>query len=212
MPTFSELRTKIARKLIDPNNTAVSAADVGGAINDALRFWKQRRLWFNESSTQITLAENVNTISGLPADFLYELPENGFVIADISGIFWPLQKVQPHHFDYSSNANAIGRPFIYTWRNGTFAIYYKTNISYPLNVYYVRNYDPLVNDGDNNDFTNYADQLLIYEALSRLSGEDRQDLEMNNAYAAKADREYESLLQRSRRTVGTGHLSVQTII
>ena len=211
MPTFAQIRTKVSRKLIDPSNTAVSVADVGDAINDALNFWKQRPLWFNQKTATTTLVIGDPVIPGMPSDFLFEDSENGFVIP-YQNITYTLEKKPPKIYDAVSIAGALGLPSIYTWRNGVYSVYYNPNLAYTLNIYYTADYTALSADSDNNDFTNYADQLLMYETLSRLSGEDRQDLQMDNSYAAKADREYNNLTMRSFRQKATGYLTINTIL
>lgn len=223
MPTFAQLKTIVSRKLIDPNNTAISASDVGQAINDAIRFWRYRRFWFNESSTTLTMDINDPFVLGygntnssyplapvLPSDFLEELPKDGFVI-QYSNLSYTMNKVHPREYD-NQNVRGQGLPYCYTWRNGNYEFYWYPNLAYTLSVYYFKNYVDLVSDNDNNDFTNLADQLVIYEALSRLSGEDRQDLEMNNSYAAKADREYSNLERRTFKKTASGKLSVDSIL
>lgn len=212
MPTFGTLKTTVSRKLLDPNNTAVSASDVGTAVNDSINYWKFRRYWFNESSATATMTSQVSDITSLlPSDFLVELPENGFTIP-FDNITYELDKVSPQEFDRESITNGYGLPYIYTWRAGVYSVYWVPQQAYSLNIYYLKDYVPLVNASDTNDFTTYADQLITYETLGRLMGEDRQDLEMNNTYSAKADREYRSLTQRAFKQTGSGSLAVETIL
>lgn len=212
MPTFGQLKTLVARKLLDPNYQAVTASDVGDAINDAIRYWKYQRYWFNEASTQVQLSTGVGNITNLiPADFLYEFPENGFVIP-YSNINYALFHKSPQIFDAVSISNAVGIPYIYTFRNQNYEIYFNPQLDYLMNIYYIKDYTALSADSDNNDFTNLADQLIIYEALSRLTGEDRQDLQMDNSYAAKADREDKNLKQRTFKQTGSGENTVHSIL
>ena len=211
MSTFAELKAKTSRKLIDPNGTAVSAANVGDAINDAIKFWKYKRFWFNEDTATTTLVIGSATIPNFPTDFLFEDEENGFVIP-YNQISYTLKKKHPKVFDNISIQNALGLPFIYTWRNGVYSVYFNPNIAYTLNIYYIKNYVDLVNDADFNDFTVYADQMILYEALSHLNGEDRQDTTMGDSYFAKANREFQNLNARSLKQTATGSLTVETII
>lgn len=210
MPNFAQLKAIVSRKLIDPSNTAIAAADVGAAINDAIHFWRNRRFWFNEGSASIPLNAGNPLIPNLPADFWYEVPKNGFVIA-FNGLSYTLRKVTPLEYD-ATNVGGLGLPDCYVYRNGGYSIYPIPNLNYTLNCYYLKNYADLANDSDSNDFTNLADQLLIYEALSRLAGEDRQDEAMGNNYAIKADREYKNLVSRTSKQTETGTLAVQTIL
>ena len=209
MPTFAQIRTKVSKKLIDPNNTAISAADVGDAINDAIAYWKHKTFWFNQSTGTTRLDSSAGTSGGLemPEDFLYEDLNSGFVIYD-AGNRYILQKKTNFDFDVHAQGDVTGVPSIYTYRYGAYEIAPAPDQDYVLTIYYTQDYDPLVADSDTNDFTEYADQLITYEALGRLSGEDRQDLEMNNTYMAKADREYRSLMSRTAMQTATGTLSI----
>ncbi len=212
MPTFAQLKAKVALKLQDPNNTAVSEASVGDAINDAVRFWRYQRFWFNEASATITIPQGTQNITSLlPNDFLYEFQENAFVIA-YDSMFYNLAKVSPYDFDREQLTNGYGIPYIYTYRNQQYQIYFLPDQNYTANVYYLKDYAELVGASDTNDFTTYADELLVYEALSSLSGENRQDLQMSNTYAAMADREAKNLITKTFKQTNLGRLEVETII
>lgn len=223
MATFGALQTKVSKKLIDANNTAIAASDVADAINDALHFWKYQRFWFNEAQVAITMDVNDPFILGygnsnatypnapkLPQYFLYEFPEDGFVI-NYNNLSYTMAKKAPKLYD-AMNVTGMGVPAIYTFRNGNYEFYFYPNIAYTMNVYYIRDYPDLVNQQDVNDFTNYAGLLLVYEALSRLIGEQRQDLDMAAAYEKKARREYENLKARGFQQTESGELTFETIL
>lgn len=212
MSTFAQIKSKVSRKLLDPNTTAISGADVGDAVNEALDYWKKSQFWFNEGSAVATMVPGqANFTALLPSDFQYEDQQNGFVIVD-GQVFYTLEKKSPKDFDYDAVQDSQGLPYIYTYRNKQYECYFQPDQAYTLNIYYIKDYADLVNDSDTNDFTEEASELLVYEALSRLIGEDRQDLQMNNTYAAKADREAKNLKQRSAKQTGTGRLEVTTIL
>lgn len=221
--TFGTLKTKISKKLIDAGQTAISDADVGDAINDALHYWKQKRFWFNEAQTTLTMDVNDPFVLGygnsnstypsapvLPQDFLYEFPEDGFVI-NYNSLSYRFLKVTPAQYDDQS-IQGIGIPYIYTFRNGNYEFYFYPNLAYSLQVNYLKDYSDLVTTGDTNNFTAYADRLLMYEALSHLYSENRQDIEQGATYAAKAKREYDLLKMRSGTNVTTGRLTVSSIL
>lgn len=210
MPTFLELRKKISRKLIDPNNTAISDEDVGDAVLDAINFWKFQRYWFNEAKATTTLVVNQALIEGLPDLVLYELENNGLVIP-YNNLSYTIYKKPPEIYDRVS-VNGVGLPYIYTWRAGSYYIYFLPNLAYTLNFYYVKDYIDLSNDTDTNDWTTNAYRLIYYDALSRLSGEDRQDSERGGIYWQKANLESENLKKRSTALAGTGQLTVDTIL
>lgn len=212
MSTFAQIKAKVSRKLLDPNTTAISGANVGDAVNEALDYWKKSQFWFNEGSSIATMVAGQSDFTALlPSDFQYEDQQNGFVILD-GQVFYTLEKKSPRDFDFDAVQNSMGLPYIYTYRNNSYECYFQPDQAYALYIYYIKDYTPLVNDSDENDFTIEASELLVYEALSRLIGEDRQDLQMNNTYAAKADREAKNLKQRTFKQTGTGRLEVSTIL
>lgn len=223
MSTFVQLKSKIAQRLIDPSSTAVSLTNVGDAINDAITFWKYKRFWFNQTSVVKTMDFNDpyilqygNTKTAyplapvLPSDFLYEIPENGFVI-NWNNLSYTMKKKHPKEFD-ATNVRGIGLPFIYTFRDENYEFYFYPNINYLMSVYYVKNYVDLVNDSDHNDFTDFAEKMIIYEALSRLSAELRQDEKMQAYYSAAALKEYENIKIRSFDQMKSGTLVIDTIL
>jgi len=210
MPTFGELKAKVSAKLLDPNHTAISALDVGDALIDSLRYWKQHRFWFNEAHATTTLTYNNPVVSGIPSDFLYELPDNGFVI-EFNNLSYKLAKRKPDEYDFVS-IKGIGLPYIYTWRFGRFEVYFYPNIAYTMHIYYVKDYADFSADGDENDFTTNADRLLYYEALTRLYGEQRQDDQRAAYYRGMVQQEAAGLVTRSNKNVASGRLSIESII
>lgn len=221
--TFGSLQTKISKKLIDANQTAIAGADVADALNDALHYWKQKRFWFNEGQATLTMDINDPYVLGygntnsdypnapvLPSDFLYEFDKDGFVIP-YSKLKYRFEKVPPAAFD-DADIQGIGIPYIYTFRNGNYEFYFYPNLAYSLTVNYVKDVADMVNQNDTNVFTVNADRLLMYEALSHLYGENRQDESQGGLYAGKADREARLLKTRSSNNNASGNLSVSSIL
>jgi hypothetical protein len=110
------------------------------------------------------------------------------------------------------SGSGLGIPFMYTFRQMTYEFYFYPNLNYSLVCNYIQDYTDLVQSTDNNDFTNLADRLIMYEALSHLYGENRQDQSMENSFFAKADREYENLKMRGFQMQESGELVVETIL
>jgi hypothetical protein len=221
--TFGSLQTKISKKLIDPLQSAVTQADVADALNDALHYWKQKRFWFNEGQATLTMDVNDPYVLGygnsnatypnapqLPSDFLYEFENDGFVIP-YSQLKYRFKKVTPAQYD-DSDIQGIGIPYLYCFRNGNYEFYFYPNLAYTLTVNYVKDVTDLVNLSDTNIFTANADRLLMYEALSHLYGENRQDGTMDNSYAAKADREAKLLKTRTSNNNASGSLVMTSIL
>jgi hypothetical protein len=233
--TFGSLQTKISTKLIDAGQTAVSAANVADAINDALHFWKFRRFWFNERQVTLTMdindpfvfiygQSNPNYLNApvLPQLFLYEFPEDGFTIY-YNQLRYVMEKKSPKVFDIHTvggitgpagtpSGSGLGLPFMYTFRNQAYEFYFYPNLNYSMVVNYITDYVDLSLPNDTNDFTNYADRILLYEALSHLYGENRQDEQQEGTYFAKAEREYQNLKMRGFQQQESGSLTIETIL
>lgn len=230
--TFNTIQTRVAARLIDPNSVAVSVSQVQQAINDAVFFWKSRKFFFNQKLAQLTMDTsaasdgsapsdpyvlgfgNTNALYPhapvLPSDFLYEDEDNGFVIP-YSNLKYTMVKKPPREFD-AVNVSGVGLPYMYTYRNGNYEFYFLPNIAYTLNVYYRNDYAPLVNAGDNNDFTNFAGKLIEYDAVGRLLADLRLDDDRADRFFARAQQEYVNLKSRSSKQNATGQMSVETIL
>jgi hypothetical protein len=231
--TSSTIVTKISRKLIDQNNTAVAVTSVQDAVQDALHFWKQKRFWFNEAATTFNLDispaldgsassdpfilgyGNTNALYPhapvLPQNFGWEFPEDGFVIK-YSNLSYRFDKVSPAKYD-DTNIQGVGLPYIYTFRQGNYEFYFYPNLAYSMTCNYIMDVpDFTFNAGETNIFTQYADRLITYEALSHLFGEDREDPDSDTKYSAKADKEFTMLKTRGSQNVASGKLSYSSIL
>lgn len=220
---FGQLQTRVAARLIDPSSVAVSLANVQQAINDAISFWKTRMFYFNQNAVNITLDVNDPFILGygnsnalypnapvLPQDFLFEDPDNGFTIP-YNNLTYKIEKISQQRYD-NANIRGVGLPYIYCYRQGNYEIYFYAQIAYTCRVNYYKDYQPLVNPNDTNDFTNYADKLIEYDAIGRILADLRLDDDRAAKFSARADAEYTNLKSRSRKQNATGHLEVDCLL
>lgn len=211
MATFEEMQTYVSARLLDPNNTAVSSSQVAAALNDALRYWKIRRFWFNTASEDLTLTQG-DPLIPLPDDFLVELPMNdGFVIA-YGQMRWPLIKKNPRDYDNVYLEAGNGLPYIYTVKAQEYFCYYIPDQNYTVRVYYLKQYVDLVGNNDTNDFTTYAERLLELWALANLIAELRQDDKMEAYYRSAAMDEYNNLGVFNAKVNSPGHLTLHSYL
>jgi len=91
-------------------------------------------------------------------------------------------------------------------------VYTYAQEDYDMVMHYIKDYDDMAADSDTNDFTINADQMIMYEALSRLHGELRQDEKMEAYYSARAQNEFSHLSSFGRRKSGSGQLTIETIL
>lgn len=211
MATFGEMQAYVSARLLDPNNTAVSSSSVAAALNDALRYWKIRRFWFNTASEDLTLTQG-DPLIPLPDDFLVELPMNdGFVIA-YGEMRWPLIKKNPREYDDVYLTGGLGLPEIYTVKAGDYFCYFIPDQNYTIRVYYLKQYDDMENADDTNEFTENAERLLELWSLANLSAELRQDDKMETYYRNAAQDEYKNLGVFNAKVNSPGHLSLHSYL
>ncbi len=210
MATLADLRTRIAERLKDPSFQTISAASVNLVINQTLHYYKYRRFWFNDSEVDITLNVGDPLVPNIPADLLTELPTGGLVI-NYSTVFYKIEKRSGDIYD-QENVSGVGLPYIYCYRDQNYYLYFYPNIAYTLKFRYIHDYADLVNDSDNNDFTNNCDMMMMYNALSRIYGEYKQDPTMEKYYTSRADDEEKNINRRSDILNGSGTLTLDSYL
>lgn len=212
MATFGKITDDCARKLIDENNTAVARSTIQDAINEAIRYWKPKRLWFNTAGLAVTLAEADTTLTQLPADFLADVPRNALTIV-VNNFPFRVRKVAPVIYDGNVNNNGTGRPLIYCYRNQAIEIYPYPDKDYDGHFYYIKDYEDFLTDGTqddiDNDWTVEAEALIRSQALAYLHAEERQDFDTADKYSMRAEREYNNLLGRTNLLLRSGSMAVE---
>lgn len=209
MATLAQLRTKIAARLQDQQFQSISAANVDSVINISVGYYKYRRYWFNETMATLTLTQGSPNITGVPSDFLYELKRGGISLISSNQVI-PLEKVPSEVYDLQ-NIQGIGRPYMYTYRNNGFEVYFYPDTAYTATLRYIKDYDVLTADGDSNDFIVIAEQMVLYNSLSRIYAEFKQDPNNEDYYTNRARDEEENLLRRGSALSGSGTLTKDSL-
>ncbi len=206
MANFGQMKTFVSKRLQDSNNTAVSLSDVGDLINQALDYWKNTRFYFNEITDTATLTRQ-NTAIPLPSDWLCPSIDNCFVI-EYSGIRYPLVKLSEMEYNAGYLANGIGQPMWFSRQADTeYKCYPIPDRDYTVRRFYLRDYEPFVNDSDTNAFSEKAAGLLEYTAAAWGSRDFRQDMAMHDAFWAQVDREKKDALQTTKKDNAKGYVS-----
>ncbi len=211
MATFGEMKAWVSKRLQDPNNTAVSSSDVGDMINQALKYWKNVRFYFNEQTDTTTLLQGDPSIP-LPTNWLVPSIDDAFVI-EYSGSRYPLKKVSESQYNAMYLSNGIGQPWGYAkLANSGYQCYPIPDRDYTLRRFLVSDYDDFVSDSDTNDFSVEAEFLLKYSAAAYGSRDFRQDMDMYKAFWDQANLEEENLLVTTRKDNATGSLTITSML
>jgi len=210
MATLSQLRNRIARKIKDPSFTGLSATAVDEEINRAVRYYQNFRFWFNEDEATITLTAGTQDVPSVPADLVNELQVNGLLLID-DQVKIDLGKLPADKF-FESDDDQKGRPEYYLYKDGSFLLLPTPDKAYTLKLRYVKSYEDLTADGDSNDFTTYAEDLIMVRALKNIYAEDKDDAQYALVYSELERVELRAMRERSGNLLGTGYLQTQPIL
>lgn len=211
MPTFGQLKTRIAERI----NISNEDSKIGDAINEAISFYSHQHLWFNEATAQFTTVEDNPDLTpsptALPADFLYEWEQGGLILT-YNNRKYELQKITHSQREAIDDTNSTSQPSFYTYRLQKIYLYPIPDRAYTVDLYYIKSYDTLTTDNASNDWTNFADRLIEAKALADLYLNERHSDNKHSVYEDKAKREFDNLQKRNRKGRGTGRLKVQSLI
>lgn len=211
MATFGDIQTAVSKRILDANNTAVSLSDVASSINDAIRYWKYRRFWFNEANDVGTLTAYSGAFP-YPSDFLVPATKDDGFFIQYGSIRYPLTKISQGEYDNIYQDNGYGLPQYYARLGTSYQCYPLPDQNYSVGRHYLRDYPALVNLTDTNDFTIYADRLITLWSCGNLSAEFRQDDKMEAYYRQASSDEYRQLNVMTTKTNSTGRLTNHSIL
>jgi hypothetical protein len=211
MGTLSSIRTAVAQKIVNPDLTGnITSTVVDNEINRAIRFYSRKRFFFNEDMADITLTADSQVVPDIPTDVSSPLQVNGLMLID-SQVKIDLQKLTPPEF-FTRDQDQTGRPYYWTYRDGQYLLLPTPQQAYTLKFRYLKSYVTLVGDGETNDFTDEAEDLIMLHATKNLYAENKQDAEMATFYAAREKIELDSLMERSNDYNSSGYLSNNSIL
>lgn len=209
MATFGDIQTAVSKRLLDPQNTSVSLSDVANSINDAIRYWKFRRFYFNEVADSVTLTEQ-DPVIPMIGDYLVSTQDDDGFNIEYSNQRYPLRKISQQVFDAIYLTNGYGIPQFYCRVADEYQLYPLPDRAYTLNRHYLKDYADLVNTSDENDFTIYAERLITLQACQDLTFELRQDTKMGDYYKLRVDDEYRNLRVMGNKANGAGKLTLHS--
>jgi hypothetical protein len=163
MSTFAQMKTRIA----DDIKRSDLTTQIGVAINRAIEFYEKERFFFNETSgTFSTVAnqESYGSADSIPST-IAEIDE--VTLTQSSTNIFPLDKTSFGSIRglNSGGTTSTGVPLDYAYYMEKFWLSPIPNGIYTVTVYFKKNYAQLSADGDTNDFTEEAEDLI--EARAR---------------------------------------------
>jgi len=163
MSTFAQMKTRIA----DDIKRSDLATQIGIAINRAIEFYEKDRFFFSETSgtfATVSGQESYGTSDNVPST-IAEIDE--VTLTESSSNIFPLDKTSFSSIRAMNvgGTTATGVPLDYTYYMEKFWLTPIPNGVYTVTVYFKKNYASLSADGDTNDYTEEAEDLI--EARAR---------------------------------------------
>lgn len=207
MATLAQLRTNIATKLV---REAVPQLQIDESINDAIAYYKDTHLFFNERRSAFVFTTDDPEVPDIPDDFLYEIVPGGLIII-YDNVRYILEKKDKSFYD-SVNVEGQGIPQIYQNITQQLLVYPYPNMDYTGELFYVCNYDDLTEDSDENDWTVHAPQLLVQRTLSQIYQNNVKDENRAATAQAQADKYLDALKKRSDNRTVTGNIVGESVL
>lgn len=209
MATFAQIQTAVSKRLLDASNVSISVSDVADSINETIAYWKFYRFWFNDVTDQVTLIEQDATIPFTGDILVFDTDDDG-VNVEYSNMRYTLKKISPQVYDNLWLGNGYGMPQFYTRIGQEYKMYPLPDRDYTMNRHYLKEYQPLVNPTDTNDFTVYANRLIMLWTLADMTAEFQQDDKMETYYRNAANNMYRQLKVMNDKSNGSGKLTLHS--
>jgi len=203
MTTLALLKTRIATDLDRDDLTT----EIGEAITDAIRYYRAKRFYFNETRSQ-----TFNTIAG---QIWYGVSDAAFIplIKKIDGVYITvsgqrrlLERVDPETFELiSDDSGANGDPYSYTYYNQQLGLYPVAGSAYEIRVTGVISLAAPSTDAEaDNAWMTEAFELIRCRAKAYLQVHRLGDPQAAAVTAAAEGQAFSQLVSETVRQTGTG--------
>ncbi len=197
MPTFADMRARIADEMA--NDGDISASQINYAINDAIKLYQRRPWWFNVRMVTFTTSANGEYyVSTPPATFEDMIAVQSIVIEN-SGVKSPMVAVDNLEIDYSQDGTVTGVPCNYSRTANKMRFFPIPDAAYTIYLTFVYKLDPLVDDADENAWTDEAEELIRQSAKRRIALNYLASEEVAARCAALEREAYTEMMAENRR-------------
>lgn len=199
-----------SRIQVELGNRTDLATQIAYAINDAIGFYQNERLKFNESR-DITF----NTVAGQE---FYTSSDNAqiptlfaidYIVVYLGSIPWPVKRRTPFEIEVLNNNGLVrGQPYNWCYFNNQIRLGPVPDAVYPMRVAGQVTIAAPASDGEaNNPWMTDAELLIRSRAKYQLYLHAIRNLEMAQAMAAQVTEATENLKGVGNRLTGTGSVT-----
>lgn len=161
MSTFLQMQDNIEGYLLRTDlNTYVKLA-----INRAIKKYSKAKIWFDETTANFNTSQGqwVYTILDIPGD----IRQIDHMRIQVNNVYYTVIQ-RPAQYIIEANVNSNqGQPIDWAWYDQAIYFYPIPQDTYPITLFYQKEYTPLVFPTDTNDWTIIpeAEELIECEAL-----------------------------------------------
>jgi hypothetical protein len=201
MGTLLDLKNRIALELARTD----LGAQIGNAINDAIKFYSRERFWFNQSRNII--------FSTAPGQQAYGKADDPVIprLIKIDQVFmlpnrYPLDRYSATDFELvSSGSTAQGRPTSYTYTDEQILLYPIPSEAYSLRLHAHYRLPDLADNGEN-AWTTDAEELIRTHAKQLLYIDPLEDDQAAARMQVKISALLDGLRAETSSRMGTGRI------
>lgn len=183
------------------------STEIGDAINRAIDHYEPVRFWFNEGTGTFTTTASQQSYSSTDMS-ITDIAMIDKVQCTVNGTKYTLT---PRTYDYiidvnTSSTSTTGQPCDWAWYGEKLWFYPTPDSTYTITLSYQNSYADLSADGDYNDFTTYAEDLIEARSMWFLQAQIIKDIEgASVSKQVETDALY-SLMRRTNRMVSSGSI------
>ena len=204
MPTYIDMITRISDESLRPD----MANQIKLCIQDAVAHYEVERFWFNQFRDRSFATVAGQEFYGAPdhADIPHVLEFDALTLS-VGSTRWPLNKAGYVQIeDWNADASSRGQPTHYAYWGQQIRLYPVPDNIYPVRLSGLFKLPTLVADGDQNAWTNDAEELIRNRAKSILYGQYLRD-DGNAARAGALEAAaYERLSTTTARRLAAGDI------
>lgn len=167
MPTYADMRARIADELA--NDGDITSTQINYAINDSIALYQRRPWWFNVRMITFTTSANGEYYVSTPTSTFDDMIEVQSIMIEYSGLKSPLVAVDNLEIDFSQDGTVTGIPTNYSRTAQKIRLFPIPDGAYTIYLTFVCKLDALVNDTDENAWTNEAEELIRQSAKRRIA-------------------------------------------
>jgi hypothetical protein len=191
------MRQRIADELA--NDGDISTAQINYAINDAIKLYQRRPWWFNVRMVTFVTSANGEYYVSTPSATFDDMVAVQSIMVENNGVKTPMVAVDNLEIDFSQDGSVTGVPCNYSRTANKLRFFPIPDAAYTISLTFVYKMDALVNDTDENAWTNEAEELIRQCAKRRIALNYLQSEEVAARFASLEREAYAEMMAENRR-------------